>query len=120
MGLSSLSTELIRYENISGREIQEDVYGCCVCVVEFYFILIIFYFSHRRMRGKGKEGKERKGRLMCVRITRDAKREGSRREDKGHGTRLRLNVVGRSCFFILNKMRQEPRQLGLNKVTAGT
>lgn len=52
--------------------------------------------------------------------TRDAKREGSRQEDKGHGSRLHLNGVDRSCFFILNRMRQEPRQLGLNKVTAGT
>lgn len=75
MGLSSHSTELKRYENISGREIQKDVYGCCVCVAEFYFILTIFYFRHGRMRGEGNEGRERKGRLMCGGNTRDAKRE---------------------------------------------
>lgn len=83
MGLSSLSTELIRYENISGREIQEDVYGCCVCVVEFHFILIVFYFSHMRMRGERKEGRERKGRLMYVGYTRC---EEGRKQMGGQGS----------------------------------
>jgi hypothetical protein len=67
--------------------------------------------------GRKKTRRERKGRLMCWGNTRrrwgkNAKREESRQEEgesQVHGPHL--DVVGRNCVFILNRMRQEPRQV---------
>lgn len=88
-------------------------------------MLIIFQLQENGQEGK-EERKERKVDVWGKHKEEMGERckEGRRQTEGGKGSHrsiIHVDVVGRSCIFILKRMRQEPREVTrLNKVaTAG-